>query len=239
MTLSRLRSRVLRVAVLVVLVSAAVSGVTMTFVAESAWLRVAGPCLVGAVIGFGWCARTPRRSRGEAVVSGAGVALPRRLGYATGLVTATLLTAVASLCIGVVAVEDDDASRGRRSPLALILLAPSFGYLGLRIAANAARGRGVIRLTPDAVEYDALAGKSRSVPWRHIHQVHLDEVWGTTLTLCGQGDDILIPLQGQAWIGDTVLEAVRRYDAGGASRRAELADPEALERWRAARERDR
>lgn len=154
--------------------AAAVGGLLLVALGSGLW-RVSGVALLATVVGAGWALLGPRSPTAlTRVVEHEGQAallLPSRAGHLAALCLFTMGFGSAALLLGTAAVLDGVESSGRRSPAAGIIAGPPFIAMGVWMVSRAARGRGGVLLTADALVLSSLIGSDTVVPWRQLHQV--------------------------------------------------------------------
>ncbi|GAA4677913.1 hypothetical protein [Nocardioides nanhaiensis] len=155
-------------------VLAAVGGALLVALGTGLW-AAGGVALLALPLGGGWALVGPRSPDAEVrVVEHAGRAalhLPARPGHVVALCLFTAAFGAAALLLGVAAVLDGVQSSGRRSPAVGVLAGPPFLALAAWMTWRAARGRGGVLLTDDALVLTSLIGQDTVVPWRHLHSV--------------------------------------------------------------------
>lgn len=160
---------------MVVLGIAAAAGGVLLVVLGSGWWLVGGVALLAVVAAGGWALLGPRAAAAPVRVverdGQAALLLPSRPGHLPALCLFTIAFGSAALVLGATAVLDGVESSGRRSPAVGVIAGPPFIAMGAWMVSRAARGRGGVLLTADALVLSSLIGADTVVPWRQLHQV--------------------------------------------------------------------
>lgn len=169
--------------------AAAVGGVLMLLQGSGLW-PATGAGLLATVLAACWALFGPRSAqapvRATSYRGAAALELPLRRGHLAAVCLATLAFGVAALLLGLAAVDAGMEGSGRRSPGVLVLLGPPFAGLGLWMGWRAARGRGRVLLTHEALVLPSLVRGTLVAPWRGLHDVRPGPVPAASARLVGR-----------------------------------------------------
>lgn len=217
--------RVVRVVLPAVPVVGGAGGAAAAY-AGTGGVRLAGACVLVTALSFGWVLHGPRGTGRPQLVDGS-TRLPRRPGYAGALALGCVGLAASALCLGVAMLGDPDSQRRAG---AVWLAVPLFGGYGAWILLARLLGRGLTTLSPTGLEHTSLAGRTRRVPWRHVHDVQAPTAPGTALVIETRDGPVVWNVGGQG-VPPQALGAAVRCFAKRPQDRALLARPGALDRW--------
>ena len=207
-----------------------VGGLAAAIFGEATSFRLGGAALASGVLLLAWSQWVrPDRTASARTHRGA-VLLPRRWTHGLALALACAALAVG---LGAFSIADMQADRVggsyRGDPEVMIFLfSPPLAVAAVLLAGGTLLGRGRLHLDPIGVRYTRVARRAKWAGWDDVTDVRLVDS-DTVLRVDRRSGHLRVPLAGQRWPGESLVEILKRYVAAGHAERARLTDPAALE----------